>query len=106
LKLRVRKVAQAASGGSHVTIYEAEVELVSGEVQVEVLGVEPKEALPVEVDAARDAIRRGAEQVLQPRGLGAIIRVERLVIHPVDFKSRQFERYTAEALQRLLAEET
>jgi hypothetical protein len=104
LELSIHKVAQAASGGSHVTIYEAEVEFVASGVQVEVLGVHPNDALPAYVDVARDAIRRGAEKVLQSRGQGAIIRIKRLVIHPIDFKPRKFEQYTAEELARLLAE--
>jgi hypothetical protein len=104
MQLRVHKVVQAASGGSHVTIYEAEIEIVPGGVQVEILGVYPEDAFPEGVDAARDAIRRGAERVLQPRGLGAIIRVQRVVIHPVDFKAKKFEQYTVEELTRLLGE--
>jgi hypothetical protein len=102
LELQVYKVVPAASGGSHVTIYEAEVKLVPGESEVQVLGVQQKGALPGAVEAATDAIRRGAEQVLHPLGLGAIIRVRRIVLHPVDFKPRMFEQYTAEELTNLL----
>ena len=104
MELRVHKVQQAASAGSHVTIYQADVELVLGDVRVEILGVEPNDTVPSAVEAAREAIRRGAVQVLQPRGLGAVIRVERIVIDPVDFKARQFERCTAEELARLVAD--
>ena len=104
MELRVHKVAQAASGGSHVTIYEAEIDLVPGDVEVEILGVHPKDASPDGVSAAKDAIRRGAERVLKPRGFGAVIRVQRVVIHPVDFKASKFELYTAEELTRVLEE--
>lgn len=103
MELRVHKVQQMASGGSHVTIYEAEVELVSGGVQIEMSGVYPQEADPADVKAALEGIRRGAEQVLSPRGQGAIIRVGRIVIHPVDFKPRMFEQQTAVELARLLS---
>jgi hypothetical protein len=102
LELRVHKVSQAASGGSHVTIYEAKLELVSGGCHVEVLGVQQNDAPPGAAEAATDAIRRGAKQVLRARGLGAIIRVERIVLHPVDFNPGKFERYTATELKRIL----
>ncbi len=102
MELRVHKVQQTASGGSHVTIYEAEVELTSSGVQIELSGDSPKEADPADVTAALEAIRRGAEQVLLPRGQGALIRVGRLVIHPVDFKPRVFEQQTVTELARLL----
>jgi hypothetical protein len=84
-------------------IYEADVDLVPGDVQVEVVSADPPNPDPTAVARAKDAIRRGAEQVLQPRGLGAIIHVRRIVIHPVDFKPRRFELHTAEELCRLLA---
>ena len=102
MELRVHKVAQAASGGSHVTIFEATVDLVSDGIEVEILGVYPSDALADDVALARDAIRQGAEGVLKPRGLGAAIRVQRVVVHPVDFKPGKFELYTAEELTRLL----
>ena len=105
LELRVHKVQQAGSGGSHVTIYEAQVELTPGGVVVEIAGIDPRDAEPAYVEAAREAIRRGAEEALGPVGSGAIIRVSRVVIHDVDFKPRRFERHTAEEFRRLLAEE-
>ena len=89
-------------GGDHVTIFDAEVELVAGGVNTEVTFTDPPNADVVAVELAREAIRRGAGKFLQPRGLGAIIRVGRLVVHPVDFKSRRFEQHTAEELLRLL----
>lgn len=104
MELRVHKVAQAASGGSQVTIYEAEIGLVPGGVEVEILGVDPRDAFPDSVAAAKDAIRRGTERVLKPRELGAVIRVQRVVIHPIDFKASKFELCTAEELTRLLEE--
>lgn len=103
MKLRVHKVVQTSSGGDHVTIYEAVVDLVPGKVEVEILGVYPKDAHSDDVVAATDAIRRGAAKVLESRGLGAIIRLERVVIHPVDFKPRKFEQHTAEELIRILS---
>jgi hypothetical protein len=102
LELRVHKVQQAASGGSHVTIYEADVEFVPGGAGVQVLGSEPRDALPGDYGRAAESIRHGAEQVLGPLGLGAVIRIARIVLHPVDFKPRKFEQYTAEELRRLV----
>ena len=104
LELRVREVCQTSSGGDHVTIYEADIEIVPGDVQVEVAGIDPPDADPDAVASAREAIQAGAAQVLRPRGLGAIIRLRRVVVHPVDFKPRRFERHTAEAVQRLFGE--
>jgi hypothetical protein len=104
LDLCVHKVCQRSSGGDHVTIYEADIELVAGDVQVTIVSVDPANAHPDAVNKAKEAIRVGAARVLQPRGFGAIIRVRRLVVHPVDFKPRRFEEHTAEELQRLLPE--
>jgi hypothetical protein len=103
LELRVREVCQTSSGGDYVTIYDADIDLVPGEVRVEVAGVDPADADMDAVASAREAIRAGAAKALGPRGLGALIRVRRVVIHPVDFKPRRFERHTADAVQRLLA---
>jgi len=103
LELRLREVCQTSSGGSHVTIYEADIDLIPEEVRVEVTGVHPADADANAVACAREAIRAGAAKVLLRRGLGALIRVRRVVVHPVDFKPRRFEQHTAEAVERLLA---
>jgi DNA/RNA-binding domain of Phe-tRNA-synthetase-like protein len=104
LELHVRKIVQTASGGSHVTIFDAEIELTPSDVRVEVLSVSPENAAQEDVDAARAAIQRGAEQVLQPLQQGSVIRVWSLVIHPIDFKPQRFEQYTTEELARVLGE--
>ena len=46
LELRVREVCQTSSGGDHVTIYEADIDIVPGEVRVAVTGVDPADAEP------------------------------------------------------------
>jgi hypothetical protein len=106
VELRVHKVRQMSSGGSYVAIYEADVEFNHSDprVEVEILGTHPPDADPADVASAREAIRQGAEWVLQPRGLGAAIRVRRVVIHPVDFKAHRYEMLTSEELLRLLGE--
>jgi len=53
-----------------------------------------------EIAEAVDAIRRGAESVLLPRGSGAIMRLRDLWIHPVDFSPQKFEQHTAEEFLR------
>jgi len=103
LELSVHKVCQTASGGSHVTRYEADLEFVPGPVQIQVGRVDPANASAQSIEMAVTAIRQGAERVLQPRGQGAIIRIKHLVIHPIDFKPRRYEQYTAEELDRLFA---
>jgi hypothetical protein len=102
LELGVREICQISSGGDHVTIYEADIDFVPGGVRVEVDGVDPVDADADAVSSVREAIRAGAAKVLQPRGLGALIRVRRVVVHPVDCKPSRFERHTAEAILRLL----
>ncbi len=102
MELRVREVCQSSSGGDHVTIYEADIDLVPGEVRVYAGDVDAAGADPEALARATEAIRAGAAKVLRPRGVGAIIRVRRVVIHPVDFKPHRFELHTAEAVQRLL----
>jgi hypothetical protein len=102
MELRVHKVAAAASGGSHVTIFEGDVQLAAAGVLVEIDRVNPADADPATIESAREAIRCGAEEVLTPLNTGAVIKVSRIVIHPVDFKPGEFERYTAEELRRLL----
>jgi len=102
LELDVHEVCQTASGGSYVAIFEADVELVVDGVEVQILATEPADESAWAVESAREAIRRGAEKALLPTGKGAIIHVKRLVIHPIDFKPRAFERFTEETLTRLL----
>lgn len=105
MELRVHKVCQTASGGSYVAIYDADVDLLPADPQVtvEITGIDPADTDPADIEAACCAIRRGAEQVLLPRRQGAIVRVRRIVIHPVDFKPHRLEMFTAEALARALA---
>lgn len=102
LELRINKVQQTASGGSHVTIYEGAVEFVAASAGVQVLCSEPPDSLTGYYQQAIDSIRKGAESVLGPLGLGAVIQIGRIVLHPVDFKPRKFEQYTAEELKRLV----
>src|SRR4051812_33712511 len=59
LELRVHEVCQTSSGGSHVTIYEADIDLAPGEVAVEVASVYPAGADPDTVSSAWEAIRAG-----------------------------------------------
>jgi hypothetical protein len=104
VELRVHKVRQMASGASYVAISEADVELSTAnpDIAVEVVSVRPADAQADKVAAARGAIRAGAESVLRPRGLGAVIRVRGLVVHPVDFSPARYEMHTSEELLLLL----
>ncbi|MEL7512308.1 MAG: hypothetical protein AAGM27_09200 [Cyanobacteria bacterium J06554_3] len=102
LQLKVHKVCQSASGGSHVTIYQADVELVPAENGIQVLGQAPADDIGKCFEEARDAICAGAELVLSPKGLGAVIRINSICLHPIDFKPLQFKICTASALKALL----
>lgn len=106
MELHVHKVIQTSSGGDHVTIFDADFTLVNGDIQVEIVATDPIDANTIAVAEARDAIQRGAAAALDPYNQGAIIRVQRIVIHPVDFKVRRFEQYTTEAVRQLLPQPT
>lgn len=101
LELFVHRVSQSASGGSHVTIFDATIAIITDDLEIQVLSIVKSDNDPM-AELAIDAITRGCEKVLQTRGLGAIVEIYHLVIHPIDFKPQQFERCTADALTELL----
>ena len=105
LALQVREVNHGASGGSYVCIFEAIVEVhrPTG-VKVTVDSVVPANAAMDLVVAAKDAIRKGADDALSPLNFGASIHVSRLVIHDIDFKPMKFRTVTARELRRLIDE--
>jgi hypothetical protein len=107
MEFRVSDVCQTASGGSYVVKYHAEVEAApdAGPVVVEVISTVPEDADPELLRQTVEYIRRGAESVLRPRGLGARLKLHRLVIHDVDCKPPRFERATAEGLASALADD-
>src|SRR4051812_29368257 len=82
VELHVLKRCQASSGGDYVVIYDADLNVMKDDprITVEVMRTDPVEASLADVQLAIEAIRRGAEMVLRPRGEGAIIHVRRLVI--------------------------
>ncbi|RYX79956.1 hypothetical protein EON83_30570 [bacterium] len=103
MKLSIHQISQAASGGSYVVIYDAEVRLLNhAQVTVEVDRVEPPETSPDLVELARIAIREGAEHVLLPLSQGAQIQVSKLVINFVDFKPNRFKLFTAIEFERIV----
>ncbi len=105
MHLNVKKVNQAASGGSYVVIYDALMHLDdSGQVKVIVESVEPDNTDTDLVQAARDAIRQGAEHILIPLGHGSTIIIKRLVINSTDFKPNRFLLFTAQEVKRLVEE--
>jgi hypothetical protein len=107
MQLLVKKINQLASGGSYVVIYEADLELHNAlPSTVEVLGTDPSESDLELIEMARLAILQGAERVLAPIGLGASIRVHRLVVHLGDFQPKRFVEFTAAEIERLLAQQS
>jgi hypothetical protein len=108
VELCVRDVRQGTSGGSCVVSYRAEVEAAPGDgpAVVEVVSTIPEGADPVLLGHTIECIRRGAESVLRPLGLGARIRLYRLAIHDVVCNPRKYESATAEALTSALAAES
>ena len=105
MQLIVKEISQFASGGSYLVVYEADIELLNGPPStVEVLRVDPPNSDLKLVEMARLAILQGAEHVLGPMGLGASIRVHRLVVQPSDFKPTRFAVFTASEIERLLTQ--
>ncbi len=104
MNYQVSKVCQTASGGSFVAKYNAYLELRADDprIEVEVVSTYPASADQELVKIATESIRSGAEEILAPRGYGASLRINRLVIHDVDFKPWAFRRFTAEAIAKLL----
>ena len=108
MNYEIREVHQAASGGSHVVSYRAEIELLDDPktVEVTVLNLLPEMFQGSEGSRvlAAESIRRGAVLALSEHEKGARIQVHDFVIHPVDFKPSQCEKYTASAIRRLLCQ--
>jgi hypothetical protein len=102
ITFQVREVHQ--TGGDHVVSYNASVELIpnSSDVDIAVESYLPESADPKLVDLAAASIRAGILKVLAPERLGARVCLDRLVIHPVDFRPRMFELHTAEHFSRAL----
>ncbi len=102
-RFSVQEVNQAASGGSYVCIFDAEVELNSDRgICVLVESVDPPETDGAYITSAAEAIRVGAAHVLEPRGQGAVIRVTRLVVSHIDFKPSRFTLYAAREFNSLV----
>ncbi|GAB2812260.1 hypothetical protein GCM10027276_11430 [Comamonas piscis] len=70
-------------------------------MKVIVESVEPENTDADLVQAARDAIRQGAEQILFQLGHGSTIIIQRLVISPTEFKPNRFWLITAQEVKRL-----
>jgi hypothetical protein len=109
MNYEIREVHQAASGGSHVVIYQAELEVLNdpNTVEVTVLNLRP-EMFERSEDGralAAESIRSGAIVALSEFGKGARIEARNFVIHPVDFKPSLCAKYTAMAIRRLLSQE-
>ena len=105
LSVEVREVHQAASGGSHVVKYSAEMEFLdaSERFSVEIVSVYPSEwACREQVEIARQMIQRGAVRAFEGTGKAARIRVRDFVIHRVDFDPRYVEEYTFRTLRGVL----
>ena len=103
----VSDVCQSSSGGSYVVKYLAEVEIFpgNGTAMIQVESTIPDAADSEVVGRVVDYIRRGAESVLRPRRLRAVMKLHHLVIHPVDCHPPRFQDATSRGLARALADE-
>lgn len=103
MRFSVHEVNQAAGGGSYVCIFEAEADIKStGKVSVIIESIEPPHSAPEFSELAASGIQAGAVHVLEPLGMGAQIRVLKLVVNSTDFKTNRFTLYTARELKRLI----
>ena len=86
--------------------YSAQAEIASSDqgFRVELLNTVPAKAEARLLEASVTEIRRAVESVLQPRGMGAIVRLRDLYIHDVDCNPRAYGKLTAEALTKALGE--
>ena len=103
----VRQIHQAASGGSHLVKYSAEIEVFdsSQPFAVEILSVYPSNLFSSQAtEISRQMIQRGAVRAFEGTGKAARIRVRDFVIHPVDWKPRYVEEYTFRKLRDVLAD--
>jgi hypothetical protein len=104
---KVREIHQAASGGSHVVKYSAEIEVfdLPQPFSVEILSVYPSNMFSSRAtEISRQMIQRGAVRAFEGTGKAARIRVRDFVIHPVDWKPRYVEEYTFRKLRDMLAD--
>lgn len=106
MEYRVSDKCQSASGGSYIAKYWAEVTVIAGdgEVSIEVVSTIPQDADPDLLSDTIEHIRRGAEEVAQPRALRATIVLHELVIHDVDCKPFKYQKATVEAFRKCLDE--
>ena len=105
IEMTVKHMSQAASGGSYVVHYTAEILItVDKQIDVSVDAVVPNNADARDIEAARKAINDGCVEVLSAKSLGARVSVRRLIVHPVDFKPARFAYWTAIDLEQCLDE--
>ena len=83
----VHEVHWSTGAFEHYVVFDAEIELRQDSTNVDIVNVEwkPKDAEPRLLETAVARIREGVAAVLQPKGLGANVRLSNLFIHPVDF---------------------
>jgi hypothetical protein len=105
LELRLRFIHQSTGALEHVVIYNASVELNDRSGQIEIIEVGFFDAEIPDADMVQktlEAIKTGMQNVLEPRGLGARVRINGLMVHPIDWQPKYFEQYTRETLEQTL----
>jgi hypothetical protein len=103
--LRVREIHQTSGAFEHVVIFDAEILLVSGDptIDVELVSAEPNSYADPELEkVVLQSIQEGVLAVLEPRGLGAIVHISALWVHPIDFVAQKYKTYTSRYLEKAL----
>ena len=107
LELQLRFVRQATGAGEYIVIYNAMVELndQAGSIEFTEVGIDPADHPDAEtINITLEHIKTGMNSVLEPRGLGARVRIHGLLIHPIDWRPERYEQHTRETLERTLQE--
>lgn len=99
----VRDMCQAASGGSYVVKYSAELSTTpgTGKVTINVANTIPDLVDDELTNLSVDEIRVGVAEVLEEQRLDGTLTLSDLVIHDVDCKPYKFRRPTVDALRGL-----
>jgi hypothetical protein len=107
LELRLRFVRQTTGAGEYLVIYNAKVELNDqpGSINFTEVGLDDRDIPDARtVNITLEHIKLGMNSVLEPRGLGAQVRIDNLLIHPIDWRPERFEQHTRETLEKTLQE--
>jgi hypothetical protein len=102
--LNVKHCSQNASGGSYFVRFDAKTLVLPGpEVLVTFDSDFPNDPDLSDLEAAKRAIVEGFNDAMHSSGLGAIITVTQLTLHPVDVNPKAYGYWARDYMLRALA---